>query len=332
MKNIINSNYAINTLTIEKIQKGNINNNSKIIAQEGVFFLKEFTQLDTDKLNIILRIEDKLKSKNINIISNIKNIDNEGYFKHEDKLYVLYPFVGGRQVNRKDISLKELRVMGNFIASFHKATETSSFNEIKSSMQTQNSEFLYANKSICKIKEQIDLLVNKNVPEVVINLLLLKLDLLGKIDSVAELSLDSNVIIHGDYQEQNVFFNGTEDNLHITVFDIEKARRSSPSIEIARFILLVCFYEAIDSTSLNKAKEFLNGYNQLEDINYHEVVTCINFLILKKLSSTWSENEYLKTSNPELLEFIRNDYKLLKNIKENFKEIQNLLLKTFKNI
>lgn len=332
MKNIINSNYAINTLTIEKIQKGNINNNSKIIAQEGVFFLKEFTQLDTGKLNIILRIEDELKSKNINIISNIKNINNEGYFKHEDKLYVLYPFIGGRQVNRKDISLKEIKAMGNFIASFHKATKTSAFNEIKSSMQTQNSEFLHANKSIYKIKEQIKLLVNKNLPEVVIDLLLLKVELLSKIDLVTELSLDSSVIIHGDYQEQNVFFNGTEDNLHITVFDIEKTRRSSPSIEIARFILLVCFYKAIDSTSLSKAKEFLNGYSQIDDIDYCEVVACINFLILKKLSSTWSENEYFKTSNPQLLEFIRNDFELLSNLKENFGETQDLLLKTFKNI
>ncbi|MEK7564371.1 MAG: phosphotransferase [Patescibacteria group bacterium] len=325
MQESIEKNYNIKIVKILPLETGALNRNYKITSSQGEFFLKEYVHQGEEELKLILTTEDYLHHKGVNIISNIKNSQGEAYTFIDNKRYVLYSFIHGIHPVRDNLSLDEVCELGKFLANFHAAGGVENIDLPR--LPKINFESINSAKSIDKIDTLLSSdSVKSNLD--ILELLQIKKALIKNFTEIYSIELKADCIIHGDYQDQNIFYVKNKLKTEIFVFDIEKTKITSRYIEISRFILTVCFANKITPHAINLTKSFISGYSSVFEIDFMMIEKSLTYWFLKKINSTWAESEYLKDGKEIMLNFIKNDLLLLKQFESN----QNFLSETFNKI
>ena len=117
LKNLLNEEYLINTLKIEKNIESTVGNVYIIYTQKEKYVLKLYD--DLSHTNSMILLHDDLSNK-INIPKVIKNKNGDGYTTIDSKYAVLYSFLNGVQIgkefnNLSDDIIKEIAIQIRYL-------------------------------------------------------------------------------------------------------------------------------------------------------------------------------------------------------------------------
>ena len=254
------------------------------------------------------------------VILPIKTKGGKLHANYNDDVYTLYPYIENYiQPNRNELTDKQITSMALLLAELHikggqaqnvfKNEEKPSWDKVKTLRKIDEICCLIGNSEFDKIAREI-LNIRKNFIEN--NSILYE-----------DLNIQSTTLLHGDYHEQNLFFDQNDKILHI--FDFEKACFGSPYSELVRTILLVCFNHEYKPNNFRKAKLFLNFYASKIKLDPLILDKAFTAQIIKMFHSTWIEGEHYINKNSKLDKLLLPNLESLKFLEINHTKFMNLI-------
>jgi hypothetical protein len=193
----------------------------------------------------------------------------------------------------------------------------------------ENNEYWNKDKVLKKISEIESVLKSLKNKDQFCNMVSEVLDYKKKfIISNSRISSDFNLghdtIVHGDYHEQNVFFDKDDNISHI--FDFEKTKVSSRHLELIRSMFLICFNHDYSKENFKKAKLYFDTYNILYPIDMTIFEDCLNFHIIKLFHSTWIEDEHYLKGNLRLDNLYKGNFETIKYMSSEVDDFKKQIL------
>ena len=231
---------------------GTINQTWLITAETGRFALRLSCHEDTAKLQRELDLIARVAGSGIPVVVPVRTPSGEA-FLHQDGLWTLSPFAPGTQADREVMTLAQDRGMGRYLAKLLDALEGCPLELAK-----RRSLRLDVDNTLAKMARYEKLIgeyENASEQEVY------ALDRLkGRrkwIEAHADATLDGlkrlpEQVIHGDYQEKNVFFDERGDVS--ALIDWENAWVAPREWELLRTLNFVMFFE------VERGRAFIEGY------------------------------------------------------------------------
>lgn len=279
--------YAIPIfVSFEKIDKGFASENYKIITTDGIFFLKKHRGSGAKRIDSIEQAEQCFANGGIPVVLPIKNKNAKLYSVINGSIYVLYPFVSGKQYISGNIPLEMASKMGSVLAQAHLVTVdgfTGTYNEDPNfSLRPKDDALSRMDKIISSIPKKT------GFDEIAIRELKLKKALLQNAGATIE-SIDraSRNICLGDYYPDNVFFDQDGNIAHI--FDLDMAGPGPRIVELVRSALLTCCWYVYTPENIQKTKAFIYEYYKMYPFTEQELRDAIEFYFLKATRSIWRE-------------------------------------------
>ena len=139
-----------------------------------------------------------------------------------------------------------------------------------------------------------------------------------------DLDLKNDHLLHGDYYDQNVFFD--ERGYVSSVFDFEKTIYSPRSFELIRSMMKNFFSNDFNVSNINKAKLYLHSYLNIYPASREELRTGFRLYYLRTIHSAWVQKEHYLKKNYRVDQFLHNHYQNIKYLSEHFQEVENDLI------
>lgn len=310
--------YLTQPQILKNINGGSRSKNFLIKDRNQYFFLKNYYLSQKDVLQIH-KIQNFFFEKGIPVICPVLNNKNKSISIFNDQIYTLFPFINGYTIPKEKLSKENLASLAKMLALIHLAGK----NPPDFSMQ-MNDTLWNSEKSFIEmndIENKVNSIKEKNEYDLlVLKFLDLKREILksNKI-KYKDLSLKNDHLIHGDYYEKNVFFD--KDGKVSYVFDWEQTKLLSRALEIVRSIEIICFSGIYNEITKEKAKFFLNSYNNVYPIDREEIVEALKVFVLIRAHSLRIEKLHYQNqifiSDPLLI----NDFRFLEYNYYNGKEL-----------
>ena len=246
--------FNIRYIDIKKLNKGYVSRKWLITDMYNKsFILKESCIKNSERLNYICYIQEKLNS----ISPKIYSSHDKNYVTINNKFYILYEYINGKQLITSQINKNICFEIGQFMGKLHNLMNT-----IKEIELTDKKNTIGLN--LCKPNiEKMNYLINyyKNHDFFYERILLDKLKFVKRIDytklmSKIENSLDKQ-IIHGDFYIDNIMFK----NNSIYILDFDQAGIFYKLYELFRGMFFICYDESKEENeNIEKIKYFIKGY------------------------------------------------------------------------
>jgi Ser/Thr protein kinase RdoA (MazF antagonist) len=294
----INSLYDFNNeVSIQrKINQGYLTENHILGNKKEKFFLKKYRSFGLARLEKIQKVKKFFAEKGIPAILPLENKNKKTLLKFERNFYSIFPYAKGRQIKWSKLSDEALKSCGVLLANIHLQSKGGHPGLIGERPFAWNREkFLARIRKILRIisRKKIKTSFDKKAEKFILR----KIYLAEKnaVD-YSELGLKSDHLIHGDFHEENMFFDSNNQIKYI--FDWEKTNTSPRAVEIARAMEFLCFYGSYKNKNFRKAKIFLKEYNKAYLIKKKELEKGIIVWYLNQVHSRWIlEEHYLKKNN-----------------------------------
>jgi aminoglycoside phosphotransferase (APT) family kinase protein len=109
-------------------------------------------------------------------------------------------------------------------------------------------------------------------------------------------------VLHGDYQEGNIFFD-ENDNVRWT-FDLEIANLAPRIFEVMRSMEIICFNGYFDESSFVRAETFLRAYHSVYPLEKSVLAAGVEAWYYNQAHTTWVLEEYYLKGNARVAEFV----------------------------
>lgn len=301
IKKAINVHYNIGKITsIERINAGFLSDNYKIVSDKGVFFLKGYRKgIERDR--DIHKVKKFFASHGIPVILPIETNKLDTLFSEQEKVYALFPFVDGIHHNRQFISDEINIEIAKLLAKMHQVSMDSPLS-IPAVIKFWNDE-----DSLKKIDELISIISNisdKNAFDVTAqNMLELKRKLiLRDKKTVAECDSELHILLHGDFHEQNLFFD--ENGKVKYVFDFGEVKMAPRAHELWRSAEFMFINGDFSDENVRKLILYLGTYNTLNPISKAALIAGFNIYYQMLIHSTWVESEHYLIGNYKVDHFL----------------------------
>lgn len=299
LKEYISEIYTIGpVVVITKLDTGYLTDNSLVeTVNHQKFFLKCHRSEIEPSIQFIESAERFFSQNGIPVVMPIHTMGEESHFRYDGRLYSLYPFVTGLQYKRSQLTDRHIINLAKNLAQMHLLSET----RLPLGLDQDAQESWDSSKTLTKIGQVQELISKKTMKENFDNtaerILSIKDQFISRNTvSYLDLGLQNDVLMHGDYQEQNVFFNHDADVIHI--FDFEKAKIGPRALELVRSLMLMCFNNRYEDDCFEKAKLYISAYNSVYPIQQELLIAALRAYIVKSFHSAWVEGEhYLKNNN-----------------------------------
>lgn len=309
------------------VKKGFLSENYILKNKQQKFFLKKYRNFGLGRLRETHKVKKFFNNSGIPAIMPMSAKDNKTFFKFKDDYFSLFPFIDGREIDVNKLSDKEMEALAQLLAKIHLLSKDKCPKIIKErSFNWDKKESLQKSKDILK------LIKNKKIKSVfdkkVIKYLIQKINLIEKNKiSYPDLRLKNDHLIHGDFHEDNIFFDKKGDIMGI--FDWEKANQSPRVLELVRAMWFLCFYDKYNKSSFQRAQVFLIKYNEIYPLNKSELAVGLKAWYLNQLHSMWVVDEiYLK--NNKRVKILMNSYiNFLNYQSKNLEKFINRILLSF---
>ena len=281
-------------LTLSRIEAGFLSENYKVRTDEGDFFLKRYRFEDKEKIEEIHRVKRYFSSKGIPVILPIRTRTGSTYFSLGTRHFALFPFVMGRHYDRGTMPPQVIETLGAFAARLHRAGAECDFTTKESMADRIADAFLTEARQIIGIIRTIER--KSPFDELALESLLLKIQLVER-DSqpVIGPAIGKPILLQGDLQEQNIFFD--EAGQVKWIFDFEKAVTGYRSFELWRSVDYMFINGDFSDKRVGDAVLFLKAYHRENPIGEAELMAGLDFYYQRLIHSLWVEKEhYLKHS------------------------------------
>jgi Ser/Thr protein kinase RdoA (MazF antagonist) len=157
----------------------------------------------------------------------------------------------------------------------------------------------------------------------VLDLLTLKVELSKKYLPIKNSLLKNDHLVHGDYTDQNIFFDKEGNISH--VFDFEKTQYQPRTFELFRSMNLIFMNGDNVEQELLDAKLYINSYLQKYPMKKEEFLEGLDMYFRKLINSVWIESEHYLEGNTRVDPLLKQDYVRVKYFGENIEKIKEVL-------
>lgn len=297
--------------SIVPVTAGFLSNNYRLETVGAAYFLKRYRYTKRPSVAAVHEAKFFFANAQVPVILPLTTQQGETFFGYGDNYYSLFPFVEGQHLPRGAFSQRALASTARMLAHIHRAGRQVTLPHLRKAQTTRN----YT--AFVEVAQQI---LHKIPPheqtefdQLAAACIQLKLQL-GKQhqDEFATIDLASDHLIHGDYQDANLFFDQDEQVSH--VFDWEKAEIAPRGMELVRAIEFICLsnpndYKAVfTDATYAKARHFLQSYHQLYPITQHEFAAAAKARYLHKIVSLWVEADHYLENGRRVDRFLEAEY------------------------
>lgn len=317
--------YNLSITSVEPVEGGFLTNNQRIITSGISYFLKQYRSNNADEIKEIHSVKLFFAENNIPVVLPIKNKEGESFFIFDNRCYALFPFItDAMSVARKDLKDAHITSLGNMLARMHLLSK----NEYPQ-VTTKTAKSINTEKFFEVSQEILDIISEKETKngfdELALRAITFKRSALRlNTLKLEDLGLIHNHLTHGDYHDQNVFFDESGNVKYI--YDFEKAVISARVKEIVRSMNLIIFDTTFTDENYARAKLYLQAYAAVYPITKEELEKGIRYMHLENLHSLWVEQEHYFKFNTRVDHFLQNGLDRITYINENFDtHLQRLL-------
>ncbi len=331
--NYLEKNYPLSDpiTDITKVTTGYLSENHILYTKSQKYFLKQYRFDDDSKIETIHTIKFYFAHGGIPIILPIENNLGKTYFCFRGRYFALFPFVDGININENKLSTNSIISLAQILAKIHilgKSQKNRPLNNPELKSWNKNEIILQLSQLISlierkKVKNQFDQLALKTLK--------LKLSIVEKNTiSLNQLSLKRDHLTHGDFQNQNVFYD--KKGLVSHVFDLEKSEVLPRIYEVLRSMDYIFLNGKHSNSQISKALLYLESYHQKYPLTKQEVIDGLKVYYLKIAHSNWIETEHYINNNNRVDIFLKTRIPTLRYFSKNLDQFTKLVLNQLKLI
>lgn len=320
----INQLYGIDVSSSEKVSKGFLSDNYFLSGGVKKFFLKKYRFDNSDRIAEVHASKKYFANGGIPVILPISLLNGNTFFEYDAAYYALFPFVEGKHLERGNLTETSIISLGKMLGKIHLLGRESKL-AISDRFKIENEE-----KTSKKIEDILIKIKGINIQsdfdKVALENIQMKKELLLKNTiNFESLGLSCDHLIHGDYLDQNVFFD-EGDNVK-WVFDLEKTNYSPRTYEILRSMVYGLLSADVTKTDLENARKYIDAYSSVYPISKDEIKTGLQLYLIKAIHGFWVEGEHYLKGNTRVDHFLFDDHKRIKYLSENLDPLVDALTK-----
>lgn len=293
------------------VDKGFLSTNFILQTDTHKYFLKQYRYTDHEPVAAAHKTKHFFAARGIPVIVPLQNAAGHTFFAYEGRYYALFPHVDGRHLPRGSFSCNALQSTAMLLAKLHRTGRgvTLPYVRISQSQKSYTKFVATAQQILARIPHQQCTAFDELARETIF----LKLQLAeeNKV-AIAQVSLPSDHLLHGDYQDSNFFFDAYEQVSHL--FDWEKTVIGPRGLELARAIEFICLSNPYDfkavysDANFRRARCFLQSYHECYPISLAEVTAAVSVRYLQKVLSLWVEAAHYLEDNTRVDPFLEAEY------------------------
>jgi Ser/Thr protein kinase RdoA (MazF antagonist) len=282
---------------VEVVTTGYLSSNWIIHTPENIFFLKKYrSKFSPKEILAIHEVMRLFEAEGIPTINPLPTRNEQTVLGYNNGLYSLFPYVSGNSIRRDELEAVHLAALGTMLALIHdKGTLLPHPRDLAIFNGWDRTLFLEHINEIKKIQsakpdlDEFDRAVHEAIEYKLSHIF-------GDLRLPEDFFFSEYVVMHGDFHEQNVFF---DDQALIThVFDWEKTAYGPRAFEFVRSLYLICI--AADNINAEqafaRAKIFFDAYQKRLPITEEEFRTAVEFYYVDQFYSIWIERLHYQES------------------------------------
>lgn len=312
--------YRIKVKHFTKVDEGYLSDNQIIGAGNANYFLKKYRFTQEKRIKTIHAVKFFFAEAGIPVILPLKNKHLASFFRFEDYYYSLFPFVTGRRLNRGNLPADALKASAKLLADLHRVGTNAEISSLREHSGAWNrKQFMAEAKRVLQVIEHKR--SKDPFDELALETLNLKLALASRNNAqYDDFGLQNDHLIHGDYHEENLFFNENDQVKY--VFDFEKTRLAPRTFEVIRSVNFICFSDTgycpvFDQQSFSNALIYLQTYHAHYPLRKNEFTNACKAYYLGKVHSLWVETEHYLHQNTRTDVFLKPELSFLKYFAKN---------------
>lgn len=319
----INNLYGINVSSFERVVRGFLSENYFLKDGQKKFFLKKYGFNNTKRVTEIHTSKRHFADGGIPVILPISLLDGNTFFTYDNSHYALFPFVDERQSERGFLTDTEIISLGKMLGQIHLLGKNTIL-PIEKKTKPWNKEKTLANIETIRLEINKKTTLTDFDKLALENINLKKHLMLSTSTTYEDLNLPNDHLIHGDYSDQNVFFNNSNEVSH--VFDFDRTCYSPRMYEFFKSMTYSIMSSNINDGDIEKAKLYLNAYLEIYPTSKDEIVNGLRFFYIKAIHRVEIENENYIKNNNRLDRFLIDDFKKIQYLSSHLQEFVEKLL------
>lgn len=239
-------------------EAGTINQTFLLKTPAGRYVLRAYRPVEREHVEREHHLVAYAQARGLPAPAPLPLLDGGTILERDGRFYALFPFISGRQVRREDLSASEIAAAGRFLALLHRTLRAYPLEMARQRTLTVGEHDRVTTLMALDRLEEIICLRKplSESDEVILSHLRVRREWVKRADlgSAPGFSRLEQQIIHGDYQETNLFFSGSEVS---GIIDWDQAYRAPYAWEVTRALHLMFQFEPAPS------QQFLAAYREV---------------------------------------------------------------------
>lgn len=300
---------------IIKVTAGSMSHNYILIADQTQYFLKQHRDDDLAILKKINLAEQFFSNHQIPVILPLADNEANKFILYENKYYSLYPYIKAKQYSRAELPESTIPSLATTLAKMHLIGQGQILTgfEVTPPSKPDLSKLDNFNQIENIIRQQNQL---SDFDKLALESLALKKKLATEFLNQPPATLPADTLIHGDYQEANIFFDEHGQVSHI--FDFEKVRYSARAYEIVRAIEYIFLNNGYTPQYIDRARLFLTKYQEIYPIDQQEIAIAYRRHFLSAIFTDWIERDHYILNNHRVDQFLPFQLQSINYLHQNF--------------
>ncbi|MDP1624831.1 MAG: phosphotransferase [bacterium] len=284
-----------NGVSLCRAEGGFISTNYIVETAGKKYFLKQYATNKLSKVQVVHKAKAFFALKGLPVILPIETTDGDTVMSIGDKHHALFPFIeGGVHFKRGEIPETAIKSSARLLADLHRTGKECPFVATDVMSYKTKEEFME------RVDELISIISKITTPSTFDTLafesLMLKKSLVERdYMPLSELKGEDPILIHGDFQDGNIFFD--REGRVLKVFDFDKARMGLRAGELWRAVNYMFLNGFFDEHRLAQARLFIYEYRKAIDIDRDELVNGLEVFYQRIIKSLWIETFHYLDGN-----------------------------------
>lgn len=284
-------------LTTRTPETGTIHQTLLLETVDGRYALRTYRYTYEERWRVV--VEHELSAyayaRGLPAITPLSLPNGDTFIEHDGRIHALFPFARGYQTRRGHITPEETIAMGAFLAQMHRVLHD--YPEEKTAIRSFTFDHEATLQKISEIEAAI--LALPQPDDVDMNMLTRLqqrrawLETTPAPDETAFAQLEHQVI-HGDYQETNLFF---EHGVVSAIIDWDQAYPAPRAWEVLRALHYIFQFDPAP------CHLFLQAYRRELPLSSEELDVAANMYSWKRTHDLWLQEEYYLRGNQRVREF-----------------------------
>lgn len=277
-------------------ETGTINTIRILTTGNGRFVLRVYRHQSRDRIETEHRVVKWVAEKGIPAVVPIKTRDGEDYVEHKGQFVTVLPFASGKQIPRDQLQAVDVEITGHFLGHLHNVLEGFSCENIAPVWVK-----IEPTGTLAGIDRLVDVVRAIENPQPTDVYALKRLTsrrewLQGRaLDDVSGIFELPFQVVHGDYQETNLFF---EKGQISGVIDWDKIYTAPAAWEVVRALHLMLHFD------LDHSITFLKAYQETNSLSLDVLDVVVHCYGLHRAYELWLYEEIYDQGNDRLRRFV----------------------------